>query len=342
MIQRQLRQARSRLEALSMEGVHERSLSRLSEIRRDINVFNQRVAELDAALMNVRQTLDLIRENVPSMTSEDVKELFEDVQRFIPGAHASYEELVQFHKKLLANKTKFIQRNEAEIAREAKKVRDKLEVLVREEGTLLQSFSDPGILADVRQISDEVARLSHRQGELEALTKAVKEVREQLAELREQLAATDGEIKRATNAVEENLEIFNGYFTEYSQLLYGESLLVVLQFPADGKDNVKLIVENLEGNEGSGKKKGQIAAFDLAYLRYRQEVGARTARFTLQDENEVIDATQLRKLFEIAQSIDGQYVLSVLQDRLPAVDFPNVDDCVIVRLSKEERFFRLP
>lgn len=341
-LHRQLQQARDRLAALSLDGVHDRPLARLGELRQEINWCNQRLAELDVGLTNVRRTLELFNEDVPTMNSLEVKELYEDVQKYLPAIHETYEQLVQFHNKLLANKTKFVQRNETELLAELGKTRKRLELLVREESTLLQSFTDPSVFADVRQISDEIARLSQRVGELEALEKAIKHVRTEVALLKEKLASTEADIKRATEDVEQNLEIFNQYFTEYSQLLYSQRWIVALQFPTDGKTNVKLTVGNLEGNEGSGKKKGQIAAFDLAYLRYRQEVRARTARFTLQDENEVIDATQLHNLFQIAQTIDGQYVLPVLQDRLPAVNFPNVDDCVIVRLSQAERFFRLP
>lgn len=341
-IQRQLQQAKENLSALSLEGVHDGPLGRLGVLRQEINRHNQRLAELDASLTNVRHTLELFKDGVPRMNSLEVKELYQDVRMYVPAIHETYENLVKFHNKLLANKTKFVRRSETELSNETSATKKRLEMLIREESALLQSFTDPNVFADVRRLSDEIARLSQRLGQLEALEKAVEHVRSELASRQTDLIATETGIQQATDAVEQNLEIFNRYYAEYSQLLYGESWLVALQFTPDGKTNVSLTIVNLEGNEGSGKKKGQIAAFDLAYLRYRQEIGAKTARFTLQDEIELVDATQLRNLFRIAQTIEGQYILPVLQDRLLAVDFPNVDDSVVVRLSQTDRFFRRP
>jgi hypothetical protein len=98
-------------------------------------------------------------------------------------------------------------------------------------------------------------------------------------------------------------------------------------------------IRNTEGNEGSGAKKAQIAVFDLAFLKFQEKLRAKSVRFTLHDELELIHGNQLGTLFELADEIDGQFVVPLLSDRVTAASFPAADDCTILRLSSDDKFF---
>lgn len=337
---RQLNEANQRLQDLSLEGAYDTPLATLASLRSQIVSHNQSIADLEAALGNVKQTLEIFSEDLPPMDARELKELYEDAEAFIPDLHVAYEKLVEFHAALLKNKTKFVKQNATDLNRRIRESRKALDGLLSEEASALRQFADPSVFADVRQLSDEIARLSQRKGELESLEKTMDGLRGQVDEQKAILAKTEKDMKEEEEQLERNLELLNTYFTDYTLRLYSEHLLIAMEQPKPDKP-IAFTVVNFEGNEGSGKKKGQIAAFDLAYLRYRQEKEARTIRFTLQDEVELIDAKQLKVLFEIAQSIDGQYVIPVLKDRLASVDFPDAESCVVLRLSQESRFFGL-
>lgn len=340
---RMLADANKRLTDLSLEGAYDGPLVRLASLRAEIAQQNQLIAEKEAALANVSRTLEFFSVELPPIDAGELRELYEDAGTYVPELQASYESLVKFHATLLRNKTKFVRKSQEELERDLDRTRRNVAVHLTEEARLLREFADPGVFADVRQLSDEIARLSQRRGELESLGKAVAEVRAEADVKKAELADTEKLVAEATQQIEANLELMNLYLTEYSERLYSETLLITMDVPGpdDKRQNVGFRLLNLEGNEGSGKKKGQIAAFDLAYLRYRQQREAKTIRFTLQDEVEVIDGKQLRALFEIAESIQGQFVIPVLNDRLAAVAFPGAEKCVVLRLSQAERFFRL-
>jgi len=184
--------------------------------------------------------------------------------------------------------------------------------------------------------------LSQRKGELDSILNATEALKDEVSKAQSDLDETDLTMNSQREEIERNLEELNKHFSAYSKELYGDTPLITLLDPTENKGNFLFDIGNLQGNEGSGKKKGQIAAFDLAYLKWSEEKEAKTVRFTMHDETELIDANQLTNLFRIAQSIEGQYVLPILSDRLASVDYPEKGKCIILRLSKKERFFKLP
>lgn len=66
-------------------------------------------------------------------------------------------------------------------------------------------------------------------------------------------------------------------------------------------------ISSLTGNLGTGKKKGQIAAFDLAYIQFAQEVGIDHLHFIMHDQIENVHDNQISNLLtEIIGGINCQ------------------------------------
>jgi len=71
--------------------------------------------------------------------------------------------------------------------------------------------------------------------------------------------------------INEKIEVFNYYFSNYCEKLYGEKYLFVYNnWKNENKFPVSL--DYFKGNVGTGMKKGVIVAFDLAYMKYAQEL----------------------------------------------------------------------
>lgn len=101
-----------------------------------------------------------------------------------------------------------------------------------------------------------------------------------------------------------------------------------------------LIVTNLEGNPSSGKKKGQIAAFDFAYIEFAEAIGIDLAHFIMHDQLEHVHDNQLSTiLVDLANSINCQFVLPIVKDKIPA-DL-DIEDYVILTLSENEKLFKI-
>ena len=100
-----------------------------------------------------------------------------------------------------------------------------------------------------------------------------------------------------------------------------------------------LIVTNIEGNPSTGKKKGQIAAFDFAYIQFADNLDIRCLHFILHDQLENIHDNQLNTLVEVANSINGQYIVPILRDKIPTNI--NISQYEILSLSQDNKLFKI-
>jgi len=102
----------------------------------------------------------------------------------------------------------------------------------------------------------------------------------------------------------------------------------------------ELNITSISGNLGTGKKKGQMAAFDLAYIQFADSLGIKCLHFILQGQIENVHDNQISKLLtEIVSQINCQYVLPVLRDKLP--DDIKVEHYQILSLSETDKLFKL-
>jgi hypothetical protein len=121
-----------------------------------------------------------------------------------------------------------------------------------------------------------------------------------------------------------------------SEKLYNEAYLLSSPKNAKGYD---LVVTNIEGNPSTGKKKGQISAFDFAYILFADTFDIECLHFIMHDQLENIHDNQLNTLFEIANSINCQYIVPILRDKIPAnID---VNKYEVLSLLQNDKLFRI-
>ncbi|HEX5329641.1 DUF2326 domain-containing protein, partial [Sulfuricurvum sp.] len=141
-------------------------------------------------------------------------------------------------------------------------------------------------------------------------------------------------IQVAEATIKNNINIFNEYFSDYSYRLYGEE-----QFLSLGQDISEPFVINNKANSGSGKKKAYITAFDLAYTEFVAKSNLPYPRFVGEDLVELIDEPQLKVLFEVSNSIQGQLIIPVLHSKVSTLQ-DIVHESTVLTLSDSDRFFR--
>ena len=131
---------------------------------------------------------------------------------------------------------------------------------------------------------------------------------------------------------------FNKYFADISNRLYGEQFVLSLD---NNKKGYELVITSaLSGNLGTGKKKGQIAAFDFAYIQFADANDIPCLHFILHDQIENIHDNQISSLLtEIVSSVNCQYILPVLRDKLPSdIDIKQYE---VLSLSQDDKLFKI-
>ncbi len=160
---------------------------------------------------------------------------------------------------------------------------------------------------------------------------------EKLERINGELNTINTQINSKDNLIQNRITLFNKYFTKISNKLYGEEYLLSTQKNEKGYD---LIVTNIEGNPSTGKKKGQIAAFDFAYIQFAEEIEISFVNFIMHDQLENMHDNQLSTiLVELTNSINCQFILPIVRDKIPS-DLP-IDNYVIVTLSENDKLFKI-
>lgn len=91
--------------------------------------------------------------------------------------------------------------------------------------------------------------------------------------------------------------------------------------------------------KGVVKKQATISAFDLAYIDFINKANLNYPHFVAYDKIEVIDIERIDKLFEISNSINGQFIVPILYDKIENF-YEKYKNNIILELSDNNKFFR--
>ncbi|MDM1380880.1 DUF2326 domain-containing protein [Myroides marinus] len=343
LIEQQLELVNSKIEELQLIKVNfyfnesfETQLTELSEIKLNL-------AKLSTEYSRMTMRHELILESKEELENEktniDINQiglLYSKASKLIPSLQVSFEETVNFHNDLLDEKIKYITSELPLLIENLKTLSKKISSLRRREKELSEFVSASEYSDDYDKIILELNSFFEKKGNLEEKKKFWITSHERLMRINDELELINTSINSKDSIIQQRITVFNKYFTKISSQLYGEEYLLSTQKSEKGYD---LIVTNIEGNPSTGKKKGQIAAFDFAYILFAEELDLKIIHFIMHDQLENMHDNQLSTiLVNLANSINCQFVLPIVKDKIPSdIDISNF---IILRLSESNKLFK--
>lgn len=291
------------------------------ELRRDL------IVESKAELEN----------EVSSVSGERIRALYKEAKLLIPDLQKSFEDTVIFHNQMIQKKmvyiTKEIPTLESKLAATKREV---AELLVQEK-KLARKLKKSGVVEELQRVVSDLNKAFEKKGTLEEQKRLWELSVVTLDNINKELTEINAGIDSKGGLIQERIAEFNKHFSKMSSKLYGEHFVLSSDKHERGYE---LKISSLSGNLGTGKKKGQIAAFDLAYIQFADAQGIECLHFVLQDQIENVHDNQINSLLtEIVSGVNCQYILPVLRDKLPAdID---VGQYEIISLSQSDKLFRL-
>jgi len=309
----------------------------------ELNLLKLNLSQLSAELSRLSMRRELIQESKAELEKEktnidvnQIESLYNKASRLIPNLQVSFEETVKFHNDLLNEKIKYIEVELPALTEKLKSISKDISSLRRREKELSEFVSASEYSDDYDKIIIELNTFFERKGNLEERKKFWIASNEKLNRINEELETINSEINSKDSIIQKRITLFNKYFTKISSQLYGEEYLLSTQKSDKGYD---LIVTNIEGNPSTGKKKGQIAAFDFAYILFAEEIEMKIIHFIMHDQLENMHDHQLSTiLVDLANSINCQFILPIVRDKIPSdID---IERYIILRLSEDKKLFR--
>ena len=316
---------------------YEHDLGELNGVKQRINELSTRIGSLSLRRDLVLESKAELEGELSNLDPQNVRALYEEAKLLMPDLQKSFEATVAFHNQMVREKVGFITRELPSLDEELAETRRAISDALAREKTLGAKLRRLGIVEDLQLLITELNQAYEQRGRLEEQKRRWDASTERVHEMDAQLEAINKGIESKDELLQRRVAEFNRYFSDISSRLYGEKFVLSADWDVRGLD---LKVSSIGGNLGTGKKKGQIAAFDLAYIRFADAEGIRCLHFVLQDQIENIHDNQISSLLtDVVSEIDCQYVLPVLRDKLPAeVD---VDAYVVVSLSQDDKLFRM-
>lgn len=311
-------------------------VGKLNDIKSKLNRSATELSRLEIRKDLINESKEDLEQEYTQIDTSQIKSLYEKAKSLISNIQVSFEDTVKFHNDLISEKLEYITKELPEIEQQIRKIKSEIIVLRNEEDALTETLNKSALVEDFEKTILDLNKQFERKGNLEEQKRLWLYSQEKLAGIDESLNAINQGISSKDSQIQNRITEFNKYFSVMSNRLYGETYLLSSQKNEKGYE---LIVTNLEGNPSTGKKKGQIAAFDFAYIQFADRLDIECLHFIMHDQLETIHDNQLNTIVEVANSINGQYIVPILRDKIPS----NIDisEFEVLSLSQDDKLFRI-
>lgn len=336
-LQRNILELEEKKISFNLNENYREDLTRLDEIKSQINKISSSLNRLNLRRELIIESKEDLEKDKSNIDTEKIKNLYSDAKALIPNLQKTFEQTLSFHNKMVDEKFKYITEELPQINDEIQILEKGLSSLIISEKKLSSQLKKAGALEDLEKIIKELNTAYERKGSLDEKQSLWENSINKVESLETELKLINQGISSKEDLIEQRVAEFNKYFSEISNKLYGELFIL----STDKTDRAyELNISSISGNLGTGKKKGQIAAFDLAYIQFADSEGIECLHFILHDQIETVHGNQILNLInEVIGDINCQYIAPILKDKLPSeFDF---SEYIILTLSQDEKLFKL-
>ncbi len=295
------------------------------------------IADFEINALNERKGILLNKEFDESTSA--ISLIYNEAKLYNLTLEKKFEETVNFHNKMLQNEIEYINSRISEIYQEKNELNTKRSKFSLNYSVTLDQLAKYGSLAEYTKLNNQINEIQSKLSNALALHEKSIDLNKKMDSLNTQLKKLNNLIEKNINTIQANIGIFNKYFSEYCKTLFNQTYY--LSADPNDKGIHKFKINSLDQNFGSGKKLSLVVAFDLAYSAFIKddEINLPYPSFSTQDKIEIIDIQELYNLALIANGSNGQLIFPIINDKFAGLkDF---EENVIVKVSKEDRFFRI-
>ncbi|EFM1902312.1 DUF2326 domain-containing protein [Escherichia coli] len=341
-LKKEIAEAERNIKNFDFKDSHDESLKKLSEIQKNISDYSLNYASLNMRVRNIEESILSLKNNITQLVENDLMEIYNSAGIYFNGElKRTYEEMVLFHNDIIKNKISFLESELLKKKEEIETVNKKINDLHEQESSLFRTIKEPETLKSINQLFNKLTELRENLASIESNLSRINDTNALIKSLEDSREKLLLEIELAVQGLEKNIEIFNEFFGDLTKEIYGERYIFDLSFDVD-KGKCNFDISCVTPNSNGGKKKGEITAFDLAYIKFVDKIKLKRPTFVIHDSIEDVDVNQIRDIFFEANNINGQYIVSILSDKFSEdADMKMMMSNSILELSSTNKFFKV-
>ncbi|MGM9817852.1 MAG: DUF2326 domain-containing protein [Paludibacteraceae bacterium] len=340
-INREITKLEQKKASLNINPHLEQDLNELTAVKEDLNSVSSVITSLRIRRDVIQESINDFNQQRFDVDMDQLQLVYKQAAALMPTVQHTFEEMVNYHNKMLANKTRFIEEEIPALNERIIQLQASFSSLREKERSLTEKVTTSDTFEELEKVINALNEQYTRKGEygailsqIEAVEAAMSKFNEDLKNIDDGLFSTDFKTK-----VDDQLSKFNDIFSEISDELYDERYSVKEDVVRNSKGQSVYKFSIIGTNLSSGKKQGEISCFDIAYTLFADQESIPCLHFILNDKKELMHDNQLVKLAEIANRENIQFVASILEDKLPA-ELRN-DDYYVVKLSQNDKLLRI-
>lgn len=260
-----------------------------------------------------------------------LKLLYDEVAKNYNGLDKEFGELIIFNNKLSANKINFYSKIKTNKQKELAMLIENKEKFFNENKEKLQDVKIKNF-EEYYKIKSEFDEIVKKRNILSEVIEKTTNLEEKLKNLNNEI--TENDVSKEKNITKEHSNIFNKYFSKYSERVENQKLIMYFS-----KENIPTI-SNINEGIGTGTKKTLISIFDLAYYSFIKELGLNFPEFIIHDVLETSQTESLERIVDIVRETKVQYIAAVLNEKIK--DNRNISpEDIVLTLNKNDKLFKI-
>lgn len=328
--------SKERVKNTIINSNYQKDLDYLKKIKIEISSIVTKISRLEMRKALIEESISELNSEISSIDVSKVRDIYKEASALIPNIQKTFEETLLFHNKMIENKQKYIARELPEINSIIINDRSILTNLENEEKEINLKLMAINADKNFEKIVIELNKEYENKGKLEEKKRIWESSNSKLSSYSDELNKINIEINSLDSIIKERITYFNTFFSKISYALSGESFII----SSEKKDKGYVLTTATVSNMGTGAKKIEMAAFDIAYIQFADSLGLKCLHFILQDQIENVHENQIDGLLnEIIESNNCQYVFSVLKDKLP--DYVDIEKYKLLSLSQGNKLFKI-
>ena len=341
-LNRQIRELEQKKDNFNINDSYKKDLAHLNAIKGELNSKNSLISRLLLRKELIEESQQSLAREQTNINVAELKELYNRANTLLPNLQKSFEDTVLFHNQMIKEKVNYITRELPELRNNIRNLDSEINALLAKEREYSEKLQKEGAIEELQFIIDELNQLYEARGKYTEQLSKLEDTTQRLNSIGKELENIDDNIENLDANIQEKVKLFNKHFADISQKLYGETFALSASFEKQKNTNnkfYKLNVDSLNARAGTGKKKGEILAFDLAYIKFADEQNIKCLHFVLHDQMETVDNNQIITFLQEVSNANCQLVTPVLRDKMPAELKTGAYE--ILSLSQEVKLFKI-
>lgn len=342
-LERECQRVESRLDDILDADEFKANRDAIEEARSLYAELRSDLAEIEFKMRRNAESIERAKKEVAKQADLSLsRNFYDEVCFLIPSVNKTFEDMVEFNRALCENEIAYFLEVGAELELERSSVQAKLLDFSAENSRYL-SLLDGEAMTEYEALLEECMRLRQEMGRnsevlstLHGYDKRIKTLESQIANLSE-----GGEERESSvSSHQDMMNSFNSYFTQMANDVNGERPILTY---STATNKFPVAITDLNGSS-TGTRKSLLAVYGLSYQEFAIANRIEAPRFVVQDVVENVEGEDLKKIVDIANGIDCQFIIAVLKEKLDSSQIPQdaQDSMCILELSKQDRLFQGP